>query len=156
MSTPFPFVAGAVLTAGNLNSLFPAGTAFTPSLTGMTLGNGSQTHVYQQLNKLIVVHGFITLGSTSTVTADIEITLPVTGKAYGATSPIGSCLMFDSSTGVTFAGLVIIAAASTSSVTLISQNITSTFLARGAISATAPMTWATTDQIRYQYVLEVA
>lgn len=156
MATPFPFTTGQVLTAGNLNSLFEVGVAFTPSLTGMTLGNGTQTHTYQQLNKLIVVHGYIALGSTSTVTADIEITLPVTGKTYGATTPIGTTYMYDSSSGVTFSGLVLIGSSSTSSVTLVTQTITSSYLARGAISATIPMTWASGDSIRYQYVLESA
>jgi hypothetical protein len=156
MATPFPFVSGAILTAGQLNSLFEAGTAFTPTLTGMTIGNGSQTHTYQQVNKLIVVHGFITLGSTSTVTADIEITLPVTGKNYGATTPVGITYMFDNSSGVTFSGLVLMPNGSTSSVTLVTQQITSSYLARGAISSTIPMTWAVSDQIRYQYTVEVA
>ena len=57
MANPFPFSVGAVLTAAQMNSIGEAGIAYTPTWTGTggtpTLGNGTLSGVYQQVNKLV-------------------------------------------------------------------------------------------------------
>lgn len=156
MATPFPFTAGNVLTAAQMNAIGEAGIAFTPTLTNMTIGNGSQTHTYQQVNKFVIVHGYITLGSTSTVSNSIDITTPVTAKSYGATTPIGQAFFYDSSSGVTYTASVVIGSAATTVVTLVVNGVSGAYTVRTEMSSTVPMTWAVSDQIRYQYVLEVA
>jgi hypothetical protein len=54
-------------------------TAFTPSTTGITAGNGTFDFAYARHGKTIFLRGAFTLGSTSAITSNVSITLPVTG-----------------------------------------------------------------------------
>jgi hypothetical protein len=105
MANPFPFVAGEVLTAAELNGI-GEWTSYTPvltaSVTNPTLGTGStQSGSYARIQNLIIYRYFVGFG-TSGVNAgagNYKISLPVASS--GITSfyenNIGSVAFFDTS-----------------------------------------------------------
>src|SRR5687768_6393896 len=54
-----------------------AWTAWSPSYTSITVGNGTVVAVYQQINKTVRWRFKFTLGSTSAIGAGPRLTLPV-------------------------------------------------------------------------------
>jgi hypothetical protein len=152
MANPFPFVAGDVLTAAELNSIGEAAVSFTPTFTNYTRGNGTSVAYYMQVNKLVYVYVFETLGSTSSVTGSISMTLPV--AAVRAESVQSSVVRINDTGSFNFTGLT--SASSTTSMSLFFNLVVGTSVQVGIISATEPMTWASTDTFRYQFVYEVA
>jgi len=78
------------------NSLFAstgtgwAPVAWSPTLTNMTLGNGVQTAYYLQIGKLVFWYWQIILGTTSSVSTNPIVTLPVpTTPFYLSNAKIG-------------------------------------------------------------------
>jgi len=105
MANPFPFVAGEVLTAADMNGI-GEWTSYTPVLTATTtnpvLGNGTAVGEYARVQNFIVYRFSITFGSTTTVgSGNYKISLPVTGVQYGAyySAGTGQFSYFDVSTG---------------------------------------------------------
>lgn len=89
MATPFPFTAGNVLTAAQLNSI-GAYTAYTPTFGGFTLGNGTINTRYTQVNKMVHYYGRVTLGSTSVMTGPLDVGVPFNINAASTIiDPIG-------------------------------------------------------------------
>ena len=108
------FVAGNVLTATQLNDSFAAVqttyTAYTPTISGWTPGNGVVTRaVYSAPGKLVNAQGYWTFGSTSSVPASSTFitTLPTAVPAVSLASAqiYGTCTFFDVSAGVQVTGL---------------------------------------------------
>ena len=92
----FDFTAGQPLLASQLDSAFDnAGwTAYTPTLTNFTVGNGTFQSAYAQIGKTVVVRFKFTYGSTSTASGTFTASVPVTPKA---TNTLGDALIDDSS-----------------------------------------------------------
>lgn len=96
-NTPSTWLAGAVLTAAQLNAqlrdnmkaIGDPWTAYTPALTGITLGNGTITGRYAAAGKLILWSAKLTLGTTSSVTGNLTIGLPVACRVLAPRSPLG-------------------------------------------------------------------
>tara|TARA_R110000744_G_scaffold298398_1_gene408077 strand:+ start:92 stop:559 length:468 start_codon:yes stop_codon:yes gene_type:complete len=77
MTSPFPFVAGAILDAADLNAIGESET-WTPSFSfGVTIGNGTVAGTYQQVNDFVIAQARFTLGSTSTVGTFVRADLPI-------------------------------------------------------------------------------
>ena len=153
MANPFPFVAGNVLQAAELNGIGEA-TAYTPTFTNFTLGNGTLAASYVQVQKLVQVSVVITLGSTSSMTGQISISKPVTG-AVGASLNIsvGLARLGDSGTGVRVAH---VRNDSGSAVSVRVLDVAATYLTEVNISSTVPFTWTTNDDLRLSFVYEAA
>ena len=86
MANPFPFVAGSVLTAAELNGIGEAWTSYTPVWTGSTtnpaIGNGTISGKYCQVNKLVVARINVVFGSTTTYgSGNYSFSYPVTAAA---------------------------------------------------------------------------
>lgn len=76
-----------------------AWTSFTPTWTGLTLGNGTSAAKYQQIGKWVVFKGKLTCGSTTNTTGTgnpLISDLPVTAAAA---TDYGSAHITDSSAG---------------------------------------------------------
>ena len=150
MANPFPFVAGQVLTAAQMNGIGEA-TAFTPTLNNVTVGNGTLTGSHVRVNKLCFVQVQFTLGSTSSVTGSISFNLPFTAA---------STQFYDSNALINDAGTSLFVGfayeATTTTATLVIANVAGTYPLRTSTSATVPMTWATGDNFSMSVVYEVA
>lgn len=119
----------------------PSWVAYTPSWSGLTVGNGTVLAHYKMTDGLVFVRILATLGSTSAVTGPVIVTLPFTAASTDTVLYGGH-----------FAG--------TSTVPLVLHGLTSATQARlrylsvsGALvvgsdtSAGAPFTWAAGNQI---------
>lgn len=153
---PRTWAAGELATAAKLNeirdslkAIGDAWTAYTPTLTNWTLGNGTLTGSYVQAGKLVIAKVFFTVGSTTTVSGSLVIGLPVTKVADDAfgTSLQGTAMLFDTSS-------------STRNMRLALQNSTGSMafhdLTGNIVNATVPWAWATGDKLNATVMYEAA
>lgn len=152
MATPFPFAAGAVLTAAQLNSIGEAGTSFTPTWTSYTRGNGTTIAYYTLVNKLVFLYVRETLGTTSSITGNPQMTLPVTAVRQQSV-PTAGVQLVDTGTAV-YVGFV--QAQSTTAIQIKAINAGGTYASQANVSATVPHTWASTDYFEFALVYEGA
>jgi hypothetical protein len=121
-----------------------AWTAYTPTFTAFSLGNGSINWAYSQIGKTVFVRGRVTLGSTSTMTGPFDFTLPVTSVTYPLTHVIGQAAYYS---GSVFNHGSVLAIGSTSTYRCGIYNVSGTYATNSDLSATAPFTWANTHQL---------
>jgi hypothetical protein len=152
MANPFPFTAGQVLTAAQMNGIGEAGTTFTPTWTGYTRGNGTTVAYYVRVNKLVYVYVEETLGSTSSMGSAPTLTLPITAARTQAVSPSRNRID-DTGANVYWGTTVPI---STTQVVVYADLVSGTYTAFAGITATIPMTWASTDKFAIAFVYEAA
>ena len=150
MANPFPFVAGEVLTAADMNGIGEA-TAYTPTWTALTVGNATQTFRYIRIQNFVYVEGTITLGTTSSVSNLPQFTLPITAKS--TTLMRGVCYAIDE--GVQFYPLTA-NFASTTATALYALNTAGTYASNSFVSSTIPFTWGNLDKIVVQISYEAA
>jgi hypothetical protein len=124
-------------------------TSYTPTLTNITLGNGTVTASYQQIDKLVTVNIFFTMGSTSTMGNGPKFSLPVNNVDSYVD---GICTLWDQ--GVAVHSGLCYAYANNLVVEYLDASATS--LQPGGIGSTAPFTWNTNDKIYAQISYQVA
>jgi hypothetical protein len=152
MTSPFPFVAGQILTAAQMNELGKK-TTYTPTFTNLTVGNGTLSAAYFQINNLVSVYVSVVFGSTTSISGDVTVTLPIARAAAevlrvstvnltdtGAAQVIGA-LLFPANLST-----VIVRSTQVSGINVIMQNL----------SATVPFTWGTGDILQFSAQYEVA
>jgi hypothetical protein len=126
-------------------------TAYTPTLTNVTLGTGgSVVGYYTTAGKLTIVNVYITLGTASfSVSGIITASLP-TNRAYASTARFtGTTRM--AAGGTTYPGSVI---ASGGNMQVYAHNASGTYLSVTATSATIPNTWAASNTCLIQAIYE--
>ena len=109
MANPFPFTAGQVLTAAQMNGIGEAWTSYTPTLIqGVAVTNTIQYAKYTQVNKLVFVSVALKCTSAGTPNAVITISLPITAATGGGDfgTPIGAGGFFDLSALAQYSGSV--------------------------------------------------
>jgi hypothetical protein len=57
-------------------------TTFTPTISGVTLGNGSKSGFYCQIADTVFFRVILTFGSTTSITGSVDVTLPTTASGY--------------------------------------------------------------------------
>jgi len=90
MTNPFDFVSGNVITAAQLNAIGDF-ESWTPTLTNISIGNGSVTAHYAEVNEIVYFEIKMTCGSTTSFSGtSMQFTVPVT---------IGSSLTYNPNGG---------------------------------------------------------
>jgi hypothetical protein len=145
------FTAGTVLPASDLQTLADeltavaaAWTSWTPTLTNLTLGNGTLAAAYRRVGKTGDLRFAFTLGSTSAVGTNPQFSLPFTLNSTIASSGlqlIGPATLVDSGTARRMGA---IQADTSTTVSIIQINATP---AVASITATSPWTWTTGDML---------
>ena len=134
--------AGSIPSSANILDDYEEGT-WTPTLTGITIGDGTVSGQYTKIGRIVHCKLLVTLGSTSSVTGSISFPLPtVANAAVGHT--VGSGYFVDVGTGY-FPALVRVPSTTTVNVDAIDTSGADA-KGRGA-SATIPFTWTTGDQV---------
>ena len=124
--------------------------AYTPTLTNVTIGNGTRIGRYARIGKTVCGYVKFTLGSTSSVTGRILISLPSTPNTNDAVTFYGTFLdagvanylgMFEAiGTEIYTSGIF----------------TNGTYANGAATSATVPFTWTNTDNFLVTFVYEEA
>ena len=129
-------------------------TGYTPTFTNFTLGNGTINKArYAQSGKLVHVYIQVTLGSTSTVSGNITVALPVTAASDQVGLWTGPAAFSDSGVG-SFTGLVQIS--STTAAKPDVNDASGTYPKITGLSSTVPFTWTTSDGFRLSFIYEAA
>ncbi len=117
--------------------------SWTPTLTSLTLGNGTVTAKYIQTGKTVFFQFRFVLGSTSAVGTSPTISLPVTSTSdYGANDVIGEGHLLSAGTHYSSACLW----TSTTVMRPVAQDSSGTYLVSvTTLTATVPNTWTTGD-----------
>ena len=118
-------------------------TSYTPTFTGLTLGNGTVSAKYCKVGGVIVDEIVITFGSTTAVTGAVYIT--GMQAASTATGLISSTVNLHDNGNAYYAGAA--RQSSTTAVEVHAQTASGTYVSLASISATVPHTWAVSDQI---------
>jgi hypothetical protein len=129
-------------------------TAYTPTFTNLTTGNGTIDFRYAQVGKVVFVDGSFTLGSTSSISGYVEMTLPVTANRIKQAASLGVVTLRDAGTAW-YLGYVIDANSATA-VEIIALNASGTYTTLGSLSATVPFTWTTSDFFTVNFTYEAA
>lgn len=137
-----------------------AWTAWTPTWTNLTLGNGTVTAKYRQIGKLVFCRLSLVFGTTTSVSGDVTFSLPVTKATYGGNQtqmPLGLVTALDSSAGVTAEGMVKPATTTTCVMRFLLAGGTYVSIGGASVpSSTVPFTWASADEIHAQLCYEAA
>ena len=151
MANPFPFVAGSVLTAAELNGIGEA-TSFTPTFNNLTIGNGTVTGMYMQVNDLVWGTIRLVFGSTTSVTATIQPAFPVTATFVNLQN-IGQGIVTDTGTANY---LVFPIQINATNFALNAELSTGTYGSLISAGPTVPFTWGNTDVLCVDFVYRAA
>lgn len=102
MANPFPFVAGAVLTAAQLNGIGEAWTSYTPTIKGgaTTVTSSVNYARFARVNKIVIVQVLVTVTSAGAVNGAITISLPVEPTMLDVRLVRGSFFLDDNGVGI--------------------------------------------------------
>jgi hypothetical protein len=140
------------------NTVIGTYTAYTPlTFTNVTVGNGTRVAYFCRVNNFVHFFGNFTLGSTSAITGNIIINLPVSMDAATAATglSVGLTYSWDVSTGILHPGDMFTAGA-TGSVNASLWNAAGTFVSRTGISSGNPFTWTTGDKFFFNLYYKAA
>jgi hypothetical protein len=150
MANPFPFVAGEILTAAELNGIGEY-TAYTPTFNNLTVGNGTLNFKFAQVNEFVHVVGILTFGSTTSITGVPNFTFPVVEEDFVQIFQ-GFATLSDANVN-DYLGFVYRASSENR---LLTMNVASTYPAGAYVGPTVPFTWTTGDAIRVNVIYKAA
>lgn len=133
---------------------------WTPTLGGITIGNGTVVANYASVGKTTICRVLITAGSTTTMpsSGDSTITFPFTSQTPGyndAASVIGSCL-FEHVSGPTYYRGDVAWASTTTAVLLINKVSSTDIVEKSLNTSNASASFATGDFVGMSFVFEAA
>jgi hypothetical protein len=146
-------VATQVLVAADWNQFGGAWTTYTPTWTGVTIGNGTNTGGYKHLGRTTVWRARFVLGTTSAITGAVTVTLPPFALRDSSELGVYTVKLLDSGTQW-FEGRLTPSTATVAFVEV--TNSAGTYLNGSPLSSTVPMTWTTGDNIILAGVYEAA
>ncbi len=148
MTNPFPFSANAVLTAAELNQIGEA-VSFTPTWeSGVTVGNATQTAHYYELNDMIFLQVDLSLGSTSAITGDVRMALPINSASTFQQAARLQGFCYDVSTANYYSVMGTAYTGSAVRIRYVRQGAGANAALFGfALSSTLPITWASSDRL---------
>ena len=150
------FIEGTGLQVYNGTVWRPYGyrQTYTPTFTNFTLGNGTIDYAnYVQVDDLIQVSVQVSLGSTSVMGSDPQISLPVTSAIQQFASQYGASFYLDN--GASYYSGIVYSATGQTTATMGIENIGGTYPTYAGVSATAPFTWGSTDKFNIYFTYTV-
>ncbi|WP_256789820.1 hypothetical protein [Frankia sp. AvcI1] len=144
--------AGSSSNVARADHVHPTGgtdwATYTPTLSNVTVGNGTSTGRYKLLDsKTMVFRTIFTLGSTSSITGAVAIGLPGGVTADTTVTQRAQSRAFDSSAGAIDYGIATINATSVASIV--------TTIGGTDVNTTVPFTWASGDTLSVWGIAEL-
>lgn len=117
-------------------------TAYTPSFSNATIGNGTVAFYYKQIGKTVFVRGSFTLGTTSNIGTLLDWTLPVVQASnYPTAQSVGSAQYYGA--GRLFSGTsVFIGGGLLRSIVFTTLG---SYIANAEVTPTVPFSWGNTN-----------
>lgn len=141
----------------DLTSGGTAWTSWSISWTNLTVGNGVTNATYQRVGRYIAFRASLVFGTTTSIAGSVSLSLPATVVDHGGVGlhPLGVCILFDTSAGNQYDGVI---KYNTTSLAVIKAKSVSgaNVLVNTDLSSTAPFTWATGDEIHVHGFVEAA
>ena len=128
-------------------------TSFTPTWNNITVGNGTSTGAYMTVGDFVYGYASLTLGSTSSITGNVNLVFPVT---FSAPDEHFQSLCRYSDTGTAAYGGFGVAVLSTQSIYLTAGTASGTYLGEANVNSTVPFTWVNTDKILVNFTYRKA
>lgn len=152
-TNPRTWVAAETVTADEMNThvrdnfkaIGDAWTAYTPTYSGITIGNATVTAKYSQAGKKVSGYVKIVFGSTSSFSGGFTVSLPTTAATPFVS--IGSAVLFDDSASANYAAIVVPQTGGTAVAFTEGGGA-------GAISDSVPFTWAQDDILGFSFTYE--
>lgn len=130
---------------------FGAQTAYSPTLGGFTLGNGTITGSYTQIGKWVWFEATFTFGSTSAAASAVPTcTLPVTASSSTVNNALVRAQFTDAGTAAYLAAGRLLTTTTCAAYIIGSSGVMST------PSTTTPHTWTTNDVVYWAGVYQAA
>jgi hypothetical protein len=132
-----------------------AWTTYTPTLTNLTIGNGTIVGRYKQIGKTVTVFVGFQWGSTTTSSGGFRISLPVNANSSytSIVEPRFTSTLLDSGTAY-FVGTLTLNSAT--SIDLLAILANGTYTTWTNCNATTPFTWTNNDRFGYMFTYEAA
>lgn len=128
----------------------PAGwTAYTPTVSGWTIGSGSISGLYRKIGKTLDLRGSFTLSSTTTSASPLAISLP-SGMTGASQRQAGTAILRDSGGGTLYMAFALVSSGG-STIVFYETNADNTF-----VNNTNPFTWADGDSVEWNMTLGLA
>lgn len=119
--------------------------SWTPSVSGLTVGNGTWAAYTKRSDGYVDAWGTFTFGSTSAVTGGLVVTVPYTMPSDARV--LGRATFTDAAPAADYDGSV--GFWTTTSIVLSPLVASGTYLSRGTTSSSVPHTWATGDTLKF-------
>lgn len=120
-------------------------TSYTPTWTGITTGNGTNSGSYKSVGKIVFYRSSFIFGSTSVVTGPIYLSIPGT---MANTSNFSADVKYNDAGISWYPGFAI--PYTTTSMSLTALVASGTYLSPTNLSSTVPITWGILDGIYVQ------
>lgn len=131
-------------------------SSVVPTYVNFTLGNGTAVAYYRQIGKKVHYYGRVTLGSTSSVSGQMDVSLPVNASTNVQDfAPIGTTNIWDQSANAYYPGFAW-KANGAQYLRVIFTSASGTYSSAVGTSSTVPMTWTTSDLFFWNVEYEVA
>jgi hypothetical protein len=129
--------------------------SWTPSWTNVTVGNGTVTAQYAQIGKTVFIRLYFTLGSTSSISGTVSVSLPVTANSTYTTNnyDIGPVVLVETGTD-SYQGTLQIN--NTTTVRPLNLHVMGSLIDRQNVNATTPFTWGNTHVLSLTGAYEAA
>lgn len=124
-------------------TIYTPATSWTPSWTNLSLGNGSVTARYTMAGDRVHAEVGLVYGSTTAITGNVSLTLPVSMNTDVAAG--GSGVLLDVSGNVRVPCSVYVNPGGGQSATPVIP------ASPGLVTSTTPFTWATGDQFEFSF-----
>jgi len=141
--------------AGLNATAFSGWQDWTPTYTSFSLDNGTVVAKYVQQGKAVHFSITITLGSGSTVSSNMRISLPVTANDnINSSTPIALGRMLDSSASTSV--MATLEWESTTTMQVVALTADAAYIGVASTTADIPFTWATNDTMQFTGTYEAA
>jgi len=130
--------------------------SWTPSWTNLTAGNGTTVAKYIQVGKIVFFRLSFTLGSTSSITALVKASAPITASSSMLDLECGTGTANDTGVGAYSIAPRFSSGAGASTIEIVSMNASASRTTHAGFTNTDPFTWGTGDSFQVQGWYEAA
>lgn len=126
---------------------YPTYFNFTPTWTALTAGNGTTVARYALEGKKVRGEVSFTFGTTSSVSGQIKMNLPVTSSNVFNYQPLGGAGLVDAGVSLYMGEAIVLS----SVIEIRVINASATYATWAATSGTVPLTWGSTDILTFDF-----